>query len=93
MRKQHQHLDSECAMKEFVIPCYGGPYDGKFYPLERAPIGYKVFEVTGVVRGKSVTNQLYLWKMMRIKHLDFSIMFKASKIEPEKEDKNGPIDS
>lgn len=62
-------------MPEYVIPCYGGPYDGKFYGMNRSPIGYKPFDV----RDKKV----YLWKSIKVERLDFDTLEKASMLEPE----------
>lgn len=64
-------------MPEVVIPCYGGPYDGKFYSQTRPPIGYREFDVRG--------RKVYLWKSIKVERLDFNTLGRASRLEPDSE--------
>ncbi len=66
-------------MAEVIIPCYGGPYDGKFYSEARPPIGYKEFEV------KRSKRRVYLWKSIKVEYLDFQTLARASKLKPDEE--------
>ena len=83
MSTRPQHLEST-TMAEVLLPCYGGPYDGKFFPETRQPSGYRIF----LVRGKNI----WLWNTMRVERLDFTILGKASKILPSAFDYQDPED-
>lgn len=59
-------------MASLVIPCYGGPKDGKF--LSSTPLGYRKF----TVRGKIV----WLWKQILVEYIDYDLLEKASMLDP-----------
>lgn len=58
-----------------IIPCFGGPYDGKFYDDHSPPIGYRKFPVRA--------RWVYLWRSIDPDFLNFNILAKASKLQPE----------
>ena len=78
MRKRRAaYNETEGNMTEAVIPCYGGPYDGKFYPASKPPIGYRDFDVR--------KRKVFLWKVIKIERLDFQILEQASIMRPDDE--------
>lgn len=78
-KKRAAHHRSESPMPKVVIPCYGGPYCGRFYPEDRSPIGYRALDVAKNTR-------VYVWKPLKVELLDFTILRSASKIKPEEAD-------
>ena len=62
----------EATMPTIMFPCYGGPYDGKFYSENRCPGGYRQFEVRG--------RMVYLWNTIKVERIDFDTLARASKL-------------
>lgn len=54
-----------------AIPCYGGPFDGRFYKMGRIPSGYKEFSVKNRV--------IYLWRDIQPHHIDFDTLDRAAR--------------
>jgi hypothetical protein len=79
-KKRAAYNKTEHNMAEVVIPCYGGPYDGRFYGIIHPPIGYKEFDCR--------ERKIYLWKTIRVEYLDFTTLEKAAMMEPEEESNN-----
>ena len=71
-------------MAEVLLPCYGGPYDGKFFPENRQPSGYRNFLVRGLT--------IWLWNTMKVERLDFKVLEKAAKSKPSSFDYQDPED-
>ena len=70
-----QQLNPErSTMADTIVPCYGGPRDGRFYANNASPPGYR----TLTVRGKLV----FVWNAMKVERIDFSILHKAAKSMP-----------
>ena len=61
-------------MSEIILPCYGGPLDGKFYKSSKVPLGYRTFNIRG--------RQVFLFGKIRVEKLDFNIVGRASKTLP-----------
>lgn len=61
-----------------AIPCYAGPFDGRFYTDEREPTGYVLFNF----RNK----QIYLWNELSRAKISFAILEKAAKKEPKEDE-------
>lgn len=61
-----------------LLPCYGGPKDGKFFPEGTWVAGYKTFEVRG--------RKVFLFRDLKVERIDFNTLARASKmLPPEKE--------
>jgi len=61
-----------------AIPCYGGPFDGRFYTPEREPSGYHLFKVK--------KRNMYLWNGIRKEYLDFATLERAATRVPPKDE-------
>ena len=61
-----------------AIPCYAGPYDGRFCTDARTPSGYSLFRF----RGK----QIYLWDEISKTKLNFAVLERAAKKEPSEDE-------
>lgn len=58
------------------IPCFGGPFDGRFYTDDREPTGYTEFKF----RNRTVYLwTVYLWKEINATRLDFATLERAAK--------------
>lgn len=61
-------------MPDQQIPCYGGPFDGRFYSIARVPSGYKKITIKAI--------PLYVWQDIKLNAADFNILHRAAKKKP-----------
>lgn len=83
MRKRRNNqpitpFERATSVAEIVLPCYAGPYDGKFYRKSCPPIGYRVFPIRG--------RHVFLWGAVKIEKLDFNIVDRASRTTMQDEE-------
>lgn len=53
-------------------PCFGGPFDGQFRSESFAPLGYRPYKIRG--------RMIWLWKGMKVEHIDFDTLSRAARL-------------
>lgn len=72
--RKEANNEGDPSVADIVIPCYGGPNDGAYFPQTKPPLGYRKFQVRGRI--------VYLWRMIKVERLDFTTLDRASRMLP-----------